>query len=111
MVGVAGDSVARIGVDGDDDGDGNGVAGQDKGERTRWLSSLRSQRSSNSLRRFLVFLAGGGWIPCEDGGDGVAGEDTFLPAGATMTGEDGCAGASRAAVAVRPRCQRRRRRR
>jgi hypothetical protein len=105
VVGVTGDSVAGIGVDGDDDGDGDGVAGQDKGERTRRLSSLRSRRSPHSLRRFLVFLAGGGWIPGEDGGDGVAGEDTFPPAGATMTGEGGCAGASRAAVGVRPRCQ------
>ncbi len=107
VVGVTGDSVAGMGVDGDDDGDGDGVAGQDKGERTRWLSSSRSRRSSNSLRRFLVFLAGGGWITGEDGGDGVAGEDTFTPAGAAMTGEGGCAGASRAAVAVRP-CRRRR---
>jgi hypothetical protein len=101
-VGVTADSVAGIGVDGDDNGDGDGVAEQHKGERTRWLYSLRSRRSSNSLRCFLVFCASGGWILGEDGGGGVAGEDTFLPAGATMTGEDGCAGASRAAVAVHP---------
>jgi hypothetical protein len=55
-VGVTGDSVAGIGVDGDDNGDGDGVAEQHKGKRTRWLYSLRPRRSSNSLRCFLVFL-------------------------------------------------------
>jgi hypothetical protein len=34
-VGVTGDSVAGIGVYGDDNGDGDGVAEQHKGERTR----------------------------------------------------------------------------
>ncbi len=61
--------------------------------------------------RFLVFLAGGGWISGEDGGGGVAGEDAFPLAGTTMTGEDVCSGASRAVVAVPPRCRRQRPRR
>ncbi len=73
---------------------------QDKCDRTRPLAFSRSQRSSTSLRCFLVCLASGGWISGEDGGSSVASEDAFLTAEAMMTREDGCAGASRAAVGV-----------
>ncbi len=74
------------------------------------LSSSKSLRSSTSFCRFLVVLANGDRISGEEGGVGVgngcvvAGEDMSSPTGATVTGEDGCAGASRAAVAALPRC-------
>ncbi len=86
------------------------VAGQDKGEKSRSLSSSSSQRSSTSLRRFLVIFAGGNRISGEEGsggmGDGcvIAGEDTSLLTGATATGEGDCTGASHAAVVAYPCC-------
>ncbi len=80
----------------------------------RGVNRYHPQRSSTTLRRFLVLLTGDDRISGEEGGGGVgdscveAGEDTSLPTGATATGKDGCAGASRAAVAAGP-CRRWRR--
>ncbi len=53
-MGGASDGVAGNGIDGDVFN--GGVAGKDKGERTRSLSSSKSLRSSTSLCRFLVFF-------------------------------------------------------
>ncbi len=84
------------------------VAGQDKGEKSRSLSSSSSQRSFTSLRRFLVIFAGGNRISGEEGSGGmgegcvIAGEDTSLLTAATATGEGDCTGASHAAVVAYP---------
>ncbi len=53
-MGGASDGVAGNGINGDVFN--GGLAGKDKGERTRSLSSSKSVRSSTSLRRFLVFF-------------------------------------------------------
>jgi hypothetical protein len=106
--GKTGDSMLGTGGDGDVV---NGVlAGLDNGERSSSLSSSRSPRSSTSLRRFLVFFAGGGRISGKEGsvgvGDGcvIAGKDRSPPTGAASTGKGNGARASHAAVAARPRC-------
>ncbi len=93
-----------------------GLAGLDSGERSNSLSSSLSRRSSASLRRFLVFFAGGGRISAEEGSVGVghgcvmASKDRSPPTGAASTGEGDGAGASHAVVAARSRRRQRRRR-
>jgi hypothetical protein len=107
--GEAGDGI--VGAGGDDYAFDGRVAMQDKGERSKSLSSSKSLRSCTSFNHFLVLLAGGGRSSGEEGGVGVAdgcvvaGKDTSPLTGATVTGEDSCAGATHAAVAPRPHHQ------
>jgi hypothetical protein len=49
-----------------------GIAGHDKRERSKSLSSLKSLRSSPLFCRFLVLLAVGGRSSVEEGSGGVA---------------------------------------
>ncbi len=109
--GVEGGEVGdgNVGAGGDGGAFNGGVAGHDRGERSKSLSSSKSLRSSSSFRHFLVLLTSGGRSSGKEGGGSVAdGRDTSLPTGAMATEDDDvCAGAARAAVAARPRRQRR----
>jgi hypothetical protein len=83
-------SVNGLGESGDGEGassslDGS-VAVRDGGERRILPSGSESRNSSNSFRRFLVLLAGGGAMTVREGGDRARlGGDEGPPAGAAAT--------------------------
>jgi hypothetical protein len=90
MTGGDAGSVNGLGESDDDEGAGSsldgGVAVRNGRERRISPTGSESCNSSNSFRRFLVLLAGGGATSVRKGGDGVQlGRDTGPPAGAATT--------------------------